>query len=226
MHVDTGHLSSSFVAADGVHVLAVAGLVVQEPEARGHDQSDPDQHGHTDDGVGGQRGEVFVQRADGGTASVHQTDTVDYLLHAQSCNKGLHLQVADHQTIAQTHDGADGNDQNEHHGGGQGGHIGVELAGSAFGLRKNAGQTCGKTSQTASGQVVTGGDQTAGNAQSDDGHVLEQVDHVGAGEEVGVHDANDQSDGQHHHNNGVVAEPLAHSLAIQFFGSFHDRQPP
>ena len=26
--------------------------------------------------------------------------------------------------------------------------------------------------------------------------------------------------------NGVVAEPLAHSLAIQFFGSFHDRQPP
>ena len=86
-----------------------------------------------------------------------------------------------------------------------------------------------QNSQTASGQVVTGGDQTAGNAQSDDvadGHVLEQVDHVGAGEEVGVNDANDQSDGQHHHDNGVVAEPLAHSLAIQFFGSFHDRQPP
>ena len=27
-------------------------------------------------------------------------------------------------------------------------------------------------------------------------------------------------------DNGVVAEPFGHSLAIQFFGSFHDRQPP
>ena len=154
-----------------------------------------------------------------------------------SANRGRHKFVTAKGVITQTYpniflvelENADGNDQNEHHGGGQGGHIGVELAGSAFGLRKNAGKAGGKTSQTACGQVVTGGDQTAGNAQRDDvadGHVLEQVDHVGAGEEVGVHDANDQSDGQHHHNNGVVAEPLAHSLAIQFFGSFHDRQPP
>ena len=58
--------------------------------------------------------------------------------------------------------------QDEDHGGGQSGHIGVELAGSALGLGEDAGQTGGKTSQTACGQVVTGGDQTAGNAQSDD----------------------------------------------------------
>ena len=38
LHVDTGHLSSSFVAADGVHILTMAGLVVQEPEADSHDQ--------------------------------------------------------------------------------------------------------------------------------------------------------------------------------------------
>ena len=163
--------------------------VVQEPEAGGHDQGDPDQHGDGKEGVLCQCGEVGVQGADGGTAGVDQADAVDDLLHTQGSDEGLDLQVADHQTVAQTHDGADGNDQNEHHGGGQGGHIGVELAGSAFGLRKNAGQTCGKTSQTASGQVVTGGDQTAGNAQSDDvadGHVLEQVDHVRAREEVGM----------------------------------------
>ena len=227
--VDTSHLGSSFVAADGVHILAVASLVIQEPEADSHDQGEPDQHGDGKEGVLCQCGEVGVQGADGGTAGVHKADTVDHLLHTQGSNEGLHLQVADHQAVAQTHDGADGNDQNEHQRGGDGGHIGVELAGSAFGLRKNAGKAGGKTSQTASGQIVTGGDQAAGNAQRDDvadGHILEQVNHVGAGEEVGVNDANDQSDGQHHYDNGVVAEPLAHSLAIQFFGSFHDRQPP
>ena len=207
----------------------MAGLIVQEPEADSHDQGDPDQHGDGEEGVLCQCGEVGVQRADGGTAGVHQADTVDHLLHTQGSNEGLHLQVADHQTIAQADDGADSNDQNEYQRGGDGGHVGVELAGSAFGLRKDAGQAGGKTGQTASRQVVTGGDQAAGNAQRNDvadGHVLEQVDHVGAGEEVGVNDANDQSDGQHHYDNGVVAEPLAHSLAIQFFGSFHDRQPP
>ena len=154
-----------------------------------------------------------------------------------SANRGRHKFVTAKGVITQTYpniflvelENADGNDQNKHHRGGQGRHICIEFTGSTFGLCKDAGQTCCKTSQTACGQVVAGGDQAAGNAQRDDvadGHVLEQVDHVGAGEEVGVNDANDQRDGQHHHNNGVVAEPLAHSLAIQFFGSFHDRQPP
>ena len=215
VNIDTGHLSSSLVAADGVHVLAVTGLVVQEPEARGHDQSDPDQHGDADDGVGGQGGEVLVQGANGGTAGVHQADTVDHLLHAQGCDEGLHLQVADHQTVAQTDDGADGDDQDEHHRGGQGVHVGVELTGCALGLRKDAGQAGGKTSQTACGQVVAGGDQTAGDAQRDDvadGHVLEQVDQVCRCKKVRVNDADEQRDEQHQNDNGVVAQPFLYGF--------------
>ena len=64
-------------------------------------------------GVGGQRGEVLVQGADGGTAGVDQADTVDDLLHTQGCDKGLDFQVADDQAVGQTHNGADGDDQNE-----------------------------------------------------------------------------------------------------------------
>ena len=49
----------------------------------------------------------------GGTAGVDQADTVDHLLHTQGSDEGLDLQVADHEAVAQTHDGADGNDQNK-----------------------------------------------------------------------------------------------------------------
>ena len=78
----------------------MAGLVVQEPEADSHDQGDPDQHGNLQDGVGGQRGKVLVQGADGGTAGVDQADTVDNLLHTQGSDKGLDLQVRNDQTVA------------------------------------------------------------------------------------------------------------------------------
>src|SRR5699024_10468233 len=61
--VDTGDLSSGLVAADGVHVLAVTGLVVEEPEANGHDQGDPDQQGDPQEVVDGDGGEALVQRA-------------------------------------------------------------------------------------------------------------------------------------------------------------------
>ena len=36
VHVDTGHLSSSLVAADGVHVLAVTGLDVYKRQEKLH----------------------------------------------------------------------------------------------------------------------------------------------------------------------------------------------
>ncbi len=193
----------------------MTGLVVQEPEAHSHDQGDPDQHGDLQDGVGGQRGKVLVQGADGGTAGVDQADTVDDLLHTQGSDKGLDLQVRNDQTVAQTHDGADGNDQNEHHRGGQSGHVGVELTGSALGLRKDAGQAGSKTSQTACGQVVAGGDQTAGDAQRDDvadGHVLEQVDQVCRCKKVRMDDADEQRDEQHQNDNGVVAQPFLYGF--------------
>ena len=102
----------------------MAGLVVQEPEAGSHDQGDPDQDRDADDGVRGQRGEVLVQGADGGTAGIDQADAVDDLLHTQGSDEGLDLQVADDQTVAQTHDGADGDDQDEDRPGGQGGQVG------------------------------------------------------------------------------------------------------
>src|SRR5699024_8106562 len=101
--------------------------------ANGHDQGDPDQQGDSQEVVDGDGGEALVQRADGGTAGVDQADTVDHLLHAQSCDEGLHPQEGDHQAVAQADDGADGDDQNEHQPGGQGGHIRIELAGGTGG---------------------------------------------------------------------------------------------
>lgn len=68
-NVDTGNQQQFRCRrADGVHVPVVTGLVVQEPEAHSHDQGDPSASGTFRDGVGGQRGEVLVQGADGGTA--------------------------------------------------------------------------------------------------------------------------------------------------------------
>ena len=100
VNVDTGHSAAASLAADGVHVLAVTGLVVQEPEAARHDEGDDDQHRDTEDGIRSQRGEVLVQGADGGTAGVDQADTVDHLLHTQGCDKGLDFQVTDDQPLA------------------------------------------------------------------------------------------------------------------------------
>ena len=92
---------------------------------------------------------------------------------------------------------------------------GVELAGSALGLRKDAGQAGSKTSQTACGQVVAGGDQTAGDAQRDDvadGHVLEQVDQVCRCKKVRMDDADEQRDEQHQNDNGIVAQPFLYGF--------------
>ena len=223
--VDAGDLSSGLVAADGVHVLAVAGLVVQEPEENGHDDGDPDQDGDAEEVVDGDGGEARVQGADGGTAGVDQADTVHHLLHAQGGDEGLHPQVRDDQAVAQADHRADGHDQQEDHDGGQGGQAGIELVGRIRVLRKDAGQAGGKASQTAGRQVVAGGDQTARDAQRDDvadGHVFEQVDDVGRAEEVGMDDADDEGYKDHQHNDGVIAKPALDDLAGRFLGSFHD----
>ena len=207
----------------------MTGLVVQEPEADGHNHGDQNQHGDAQDVLGGNAGEVTAQAADGVGAGVNQADAVNNLLHTQGGDEGLHLQVADHQAVHQAEDGADGDDDGKDGEQGQLRHIGVETAGVASLLGQNGGQAGGEASHTAGAQVVAGGDQAAGNAQRDDvadGDVLQGVDQVAGAEEFRLHDAHRNDDDQHQDNDGVVRDPAFYLFAGDFLGILHVGRPP
>ena len=220
-HVDTGDLSGVLVAADGVDVLAVGGLVIHEPENQAEEQRKEDIAVEALEGADGQhlpvkeRLEAVGEAADGLSVGVDQVDAVDDGLNAQGRNEGGHVQVGDDQAGDGTDDSAHNQDNEQHCPHVHLGHPGEHPAGIIGTLDHDAGQGSGQSGLTAGGQVGALGDQTAGNTQSDEESnrgVAHQVIQVIQGEEVIDGAANHQAEDGQHNDNGIALDDLPNFL--------------
>ena len=182
-HVDAGDLGRVGVGADGEHVLAESGLVPDEPHQRhkNHGVQHVPRNGDLRAGAGGELDHgcgdhalILLRQAGNGLAVVaveHEEDqdqAVSNELGGQRHDEGVQAELGYEEAVHHTDQRADGDDnenrqQNPTRGNGR--EVGEKLPGDGAILQQRARDGCGQTDHTSAGQVGTGQDDTAGDAQ-------------------------------------------------------------
>ena len=98
--IDTGHFRSDFIAADGIHIFAVSGVVVHEPEEQSEDDRDNHQVRNIEaayraDTAGDQAGVYFLETAYRLCIGEHQAETVDNGLRTEGGDEWRNMQAGD-----------------------------------------------------------------------------------------------------------------------------------
>ena len=219
--IDARNLSRIFVAADGIHILAVAGLVIQEP----HEQADENrdnrqvaQHARTD--VARRQTRVIAaQTANRNCARIHKASAVNQRLHAQRRDERRHFEESDNRTVHSTDQRAQRDDNQQNHEQRHLRHTRIEALVVIGALHQNTGKAGRKASHAASGKVGALGNQASGNAAGNDeanSGIGKQVTNVVRRKEVLVLCADEHGCEEDQHDDDVFGKPFANGFHAEF----------
>ncbi len=226
--IDAGHLGRALVSADGVHVLAVPGLVIQEQHIGPYDDGENGQIRNGAQGAQGHLGIGALEAAQGVVARHHGAEAVDNGLHAQGGDEGGHFQESDDAAVNGSEHGHDDDDQQQGREPRKVRHPGQSPGGVVHALEHHGGKAGGEAHLTAGGQVRALGNQASGDTAGDDepgGHVDHQILEVSGLEEVIRNAAHHKGQEQNENNDGVVGQEIHDGLRGNF-SILHGFSPP